>query len=73
MSLTSRTIDRNKIMIHTKPVTLCVAIREETPLKHFVRLKTDAVHKIHRIEGRLFNLCEEILRIAVEFKYTHIM
>lgn len=47
-----RAIHGNKVMVYAKTVTLCISIREESPMKHLIRRKTDAVNYIGRVEAQ---------------------
>ena len=54
-----------RLSVHAKAVALCIAICKESPLKHFVGRQADAVNEIHRVEGGLFYVGEEVVGIAV--------
>ena len=59
-------------MVHAEPVALGVAVGEEPPLQHLVRREADAGHDVGRVEGRLLDLGEVVLRVAVQLHDAHL-
>jgi len=61
-----RTVDGKVQVVGTETVTVCVAVREQTPLEHLVRASLDAGHHMSGTEGDLFHFGEVVLRVAVQ-------
>src|SRR3546814_9068468 len=59
-------VDRQLVEVGPDPVTLCVVVGEGAAQQHLVGRQADARHGVARREGRLLDLSEEILRVAVE-------
>ena len=66
----SRHVYRYLIMVHAKPVTLGIAIREKTSLQKLVGRKAYSRYHMSRIECSLFYVGKIVLRVAVELKHT---
>ena len=60
-------------MIYAKPVTLRVTVREKPSLQHLVRRGTNAGHKVSGVEGRLFDICKVIVRIAIQDQSSYLL
>ena len=73
MERTAGFIHGNQVVVHAQPVALCVAVGEEPPLQHLVGREADAFDDVRRVERRLFDFGEEVVRVAVQFENTHVM
>ncbi len=65
-------IYRDLVVIYAEAVALCITVGEQSSLEHLVRRESYAGHDMGRVEGRLFDLCKIVLRVAVKLKYTHL-
>ena len=72
MERASRPVHGDKVIIDPETVALCVTIREQTSLKHFIRRETYPFHYIHRVECSLLDFGKEVFRITVKFQDSHI-
>jgi hypothetical protein len=64
----TRRVDRDLVVVHAEPVALGVSVGKESPLEHLVGGESDAGHHVGRVEGRLFDFGEIVLRGAVQFE-----
>jgi len=64
-----RRINRQLLVIHTKTMTVCIRVREQTRLEHRVCGRLDTRNGMRRRESSLFDLREVILRILVENEF----
>ena len=58
----ARSVNRDKVMIDSQPVTLSITIGEKPALQHLVRRETDTRHDVGRIESRLLHLGKIVFR-----------
>jgi len=65
-------VDQNQVVVHTQAAALRVAAGEEPSLQHLVRRKADVRHDVGRIEGRLLDLGEAVLRVVSSITPTSI-
>ncbi len=73
MERAARSVDGDEIMVDAETVALGIAVREQPALQHLVGREANAVDDIERIERRLLDLGEEVLGVAVELQYTHVV
>ncbi|MNI32842.1 hypothetical protein D3C73_867650 [compost metagenome] len=59
-------VDRQLVEVGPDAVSLGVVIGEGPAQQHLVRRQADAGHRVPRREGRLLDLGEEVLRVAVQ-------
>ena len=60
------------MVVHAEAVALRVAVGEQAALQHLVRREADAGHDVGRVEGRLLDLGEVVLRVAVQLHDAHL-
>ena len=73
MERTARTVHGNLLQVDTEPITLGIAIGEETALQHLVGRETDAIDGVDGIESRLLHLCKIVFGIAVQLQDAYIV
>ena len=61
-----RAVDRQLQVVGADPVAVGVGVAEQAAQQHPVGTRPDARHHVRRLEGRLLDLGEEVLGIAVE-------
>ncbi len=61
-----RRIDRNMGVVDAEPVTLGIAVGEQSSLQHLVRREADAWYDIGGIESGLLNFGKVVGRVAVQ-------
>ena len=64
----ARGVDRDAGVVDAEAIALGVAVGEEPSLEHLVRGEADAGHDVGRVEGRLLDLGEVVLRVLVELE-----
>src|SRR5574338_1196427 len=57
--------------VHPQPVSLRIAIGEQSSLQHSIGRKANARYNVSGIESRLLYICKIIFGIAVQLKFTN--
>ena len=63
-----RLVHRHLVIIDAQPVTMGIRIGQHAVLQHLVRAEADAGHDVGRLERRLLDLGEVVLRVAVQLQ-----
>ena len=67
----TRFVDRNLLIIHAQTVALRIGVVEQARLQHAVGRDADAGYQIAWRKGGLFDVEEEVFRIAVQLEFAH--
>src|SRR5258708_38682637 len=65
-----RRIDWDEAVIDPESIPLCISIREQPTLEHFVRREADTGNDVRRGESSLLHLGKKVLRVSVQFHHA---
>src|SRR5690606_9986849 len=71
MIRTLRLVNRNLIVVNSQTIALCITVREQPSLKHFIRRETNAGNNVGRVESSLLYIHKIVLRVSVQLKFSY--